>query len=278
MKILPFKAEEFFQNQDQEDSPFYLIVEENQGTTYTLLGNDFNNDGFCDLAIGTPGETILGSDSQYETIYVFFGGKKYDDKDIIKSLESNNINFVESESLAEFLTFSDNSSELLPENQIPIIAIDGTVEDDILMGDKQDNLIRGFQGDDLLAGKRGKDTLIGGQGDDFLLGGRGNDILRGNRGEDTLKGGFGNDILVGGADADIFVLEITEGIDRIRDFNDGVDKLGLIGSLTFADLQINDNPTGTATIIQDNSNKTIAILQGIEANLINESDFIEFIY
>jgi Ca2+-binding RTX toxin-like protein len=188
----------------------------------------------------------------------------------------------------------------------------GTPKDDVLKGDRPSNVILGYEGNDLLIGGRGMDTLIGadgndllkgrggndilqgGRGNDTLLGGDGNDVLYGDRGRDVLRGGAGddilfggpgNDVLIGGPGADAFVLEFNQsGVDRIRDFESGVDKLGLFaldgnpyrtpepGELEafIADLTLKQR--GNHTVIQF-EDRAIAILKNIDATTITASDF-----
>ncbi len=69
------------------------------------------------------------------------------------------------------------------------------------------------------------ETLNGGTLDDIINGGRGNDILRGNGGDDILVDGRGSDRLFGGAGADTFVLVADGQLDRIMDFQVGLDRL-----------------------------------------------------
>jgi len=84
----------------------------------------------------------------------------------------------------------------------------------------------------------GKDRFYGGKGKDTLLGGDGNDILRGQDGGDLLDGGAGKDKLHGNAGSDTFVLAPGRGRDIIFNFEDGTDKIGLGGGLSFSDLEI----------------------------------------
>jgi Ca2+-binding RTX toxin-like protein len=72
--------------------------------------------------------------------------------------------------------------------------IDGTRENDLILGSSANDTIKG---------EGGNDCILGGAGDDTLSGGPGNDILMGGAGNDTLSGGPGNDILMGGAGFDI---------------------------------------------------------------------------
>ncbi|MDB2439869.1 M10 family metallopeptidase C-terminal domain-containing protein, partial [Hellea sp.] len=89
----------------------------------------------------------------------------------------------------------------------------GSFFDDILIGDSNNNLLVGLAGDDVLDGQGGNDRLIGSAGDD------------------TLVGGLGNDILIGQDGADIFNFSGSSGqgeLDRIIDFEDGVDMIDLV--------------------------------------------------
>jgi hypothetical protein len=71
--------------------------------------------------------------------------------------------------------------------------MDGTSDDDRLIGGAHDNVFSGFEGDDV---------LDGGLGDDDLDGGAGNDELIGGKGDDSLIPGSGNDRVDGGPDRD----------------------------------------------------------------------------
>lgn len=130
---------------------------------------------------------------------------------------------------------------------------------DNLSGSKEDDRLEGDKGNDTLFGAEGDDTLDGGKDDDYLDGGIGNDSICGDKGNDTLFGGEGDDYLCGGKDddyldggagidelvgdkgKDTFVLRIGEGADRILDFDDGSDRLGLADGLTFEELSLVGN-------------------------------------
>jgi Ca2+-binding RTX toxin-like protein len=70
------------------------------------------------------------------------------------------------------------------------------------------------------------ENAIGGSGDDLMIGNDLNNKLVGNDGDDILIGGLGKDDLTGGAGADTFVFQDTS-MDKIRDFQTGVDKIDL---------------------------------------------------
>jgi len=80
--------------------------------------------------------------------------------------------------------------------------LDGTPDDDFIVGTSVVNRINGYAGNDTLVGLVADDTLDGGMGDDVLYGDDGNDQLLGGEGSDTLHGGAGSDVLDGGMGAD----------------------------------------------------------------------------
>ena len=117
------------------------------------------------------------------------------------------------------------------------VRLDGAAsENDRLTGTADVDLLAGGTGNDLLAGRGGNDTLLGGSGQDILRGGSGADVLRGGSGADRLSGGAGRDLVDGGAGRDIlwgragadtFVFDRGAGTDRIRDFQNDLDRIDL---------------------------------------------------
>ncbi|MEP3637550.1 MAG: calcium-binding protein [Lentilitoribacter sp.] len=101
--------------------------------------------------------------------------------------------------------------------------------DDIADGQAGDDLFFLGIGNDTAFGGFGSDTLNGGSHADVLDGGPGDDRVRGEAGVDHLNGNSGNDLLNGGAGADTFWFFDIEsmGQDRIKDFEDGLDKINL---------------------------------------------------
>lgn len=104
--------------------------------------------------------------------------------------------------------------------------------DDTIFGNAAKNLIAGRdgfdqiygdEGDDKLKGNRGQDQLYGESGNDILLGGGGRDTLDGGPGDDILNGGSGRDKMTGGEGEDTFIFNSNSNVDRIRDFEIGVD-------------------------------------------------------
>lgn len=113
----------------------------------------------------------------------------------------------------------------------------GGAGNDTMNGGGGNDQLFGEDGNDSLYGDRaadpagyaGNDKLDGGTGNDRIFGGAGNDNLIGGVGNDLLAGGLGNDVLAGGAGNDYFVFNesslATIGIDKIKDFTSGSDKL-----------------------------------------------------
>ncbi len=141
----------------------------------------------------------------------------------------------------------------------------GQADNDFVDGGAGTDVLYGNNGNDVLVGGDGTDSLFGNQGNDVLYGGADNDILFGNDGNDNLYGGEGNDTLWSGSGNDIFELTrgANVGVDRIKDYQDGVDKFKLsdrfaLGSLEFNDLTI----TQILHLIREKS-KPLSFNQGL---------------
>lgn len=107
-------------------------------------------------------------------------------------------------------------------------------------------------------------------GNDIALGGNGNDLINGGGGDDILFGGKANDTLIGGAGSDVFVLALNNGVDVIRGYQDGIDRLGL-KQLTFDQLQFTQQ--GSRTEISAQGQK-LAILENVQVNQLSADDFV----
>lgn len=92
---------------------------------------------------------------------------------------------------------------------------------------KADANLAGTPFDAVLNGRGGADRLYGRGGDDILRGGGGSDWLYGGVGNDRLMDGGGTDDLIGGAGADVFRLHHDGHLDRIHDFEQGLDRIDL---------------------------------------------------
>jgi hypothetical protein len=161
--------------------------------------------------------------------------------------------------------------------------INGTNQNDTLLGTRIADSINGSNGNDSLYGLGGDDQLDGSNGNDTLRGGIGNDKLLGGNGNDRLYAGKGRDTLTGGNGDDIFVISKDTGsstlteADSIADFGRGKDLIGLKSGLTFNDLNISQGTGANArdTVITDKSTSSVlAVLQGVDSSTIDSSDFI----
>ncbi len=76
----------------------------------------------------------------------------------------------------------------------------------------------------------GADSVTTGAGNSSIATEAGNDTIAAGGGDDTLSGGADNDVLTGGTGVDLFVYEVlTGGLDRITDYQSGVDTIQIGG-------------------------------------------------
>ncbi|MEP0315126.1 MULTISPECIES: calcium-binding protein [Alphaproteobacteria] len=154
--------------------------------------------------------------------------------------------------------------------------LSGGMGDDTLYGGKGKDKLFGGDDDDVLFGNQGKDKLFGGDGDDELFGQSGKDTLLGGGGDDTLFGGNGRDQLTGGDGEDVFgFLKGQTGVDVIKDFEAGVDKIDLtdfgtsLGKLKFD----NDGDDVVVTVDKGGANQVKFKLIGYQSSDIDGSFF-----
>lgn len=133
---------------------------------------------------------------------------------------------------------------------------------DRLYGYRHADTLYGDDGDDRLYGGGARDKLYGNGGNDYLFGGSDNDRLYGNAHADTLNGGAGNDRLYGGFGADTFVLSSGAGVDRIEDYQVGVDQLGVDGNLHSVPLRFASMGSDTLVEVQS-TGEDLALVVGV---------------
>lgn len=153
--------------------------------------------------------------------------------------------------------------------------VDGSAGNDSIDGGEGNDIALGGEGDDLIHGEIGDDQLIGDNGNDTLCGNEGNDLLVGGEGNDLLDAGAGDDLVTGGSGEDVFALSSLQGTDVFTDFEDGIDRVGLACGITLDDVQVLQGDDG-ALVSLISTGQVLALLQGVDVNNIDDSDFAVF--
>jgi hypothetical protein len=130
-------------------------------------------------------------------------------------------------------------------------------------------------------------NIIGDGTTSNISGSDGYDILGGTNGRDLIDGKGGIDRLTGLLGGDIFVLGSGYGgsavaqAATVTDFQNGIDQVGLLGSLRYSDLVISqgngtDTDTGTTnTVIKVSSGEYLAVLLNMQATNVTQADFTQ---
>ena len=164
----------------------------------------------------------------------------------------------------------------------------GGLGNDVLIAGDGDRLIGGAGADTLIALRGlGSTQLSGGAGNDLLFGGS-NDALVGGDGDDILVvRGMGNR-LIGGSGTDLFVVadaafgsfsSSSTSPNRILDFGKADQLAFNVLGLQRSDFSIVDSAAGAVIRISESWSSRLgasdlAILQGVKANTINESQIL----
>ena len=238
----------------------HFNVGSNNSTVYGGEGDDifFVTNGNHILIGGAGNDTIYGGSGR--DIFVYDSGNDtiYNYELNVDTIQINNATvngFVRSDA---DITLALTSNGLLTVKDVLdkglAIFIDGDTVSSFVLGTSIDAYMHGTEGNDF---------ILGGAGDDHLYGETGNDNLYGDEGNDTLYGGQGDDMLYGGAGNDTFVYADGDGIDVVKDYEEGKDTLQIsAGSITKAEKKdgavILTVGTGSITL-EGASNKTIQI-------------------
>lgn len=142
--------------------------------------------------------------------------------------------------------------------------------DDVVYGNGGDDFIRGGKGNDFIFGGLNNDTILGNSSHDVLTGGNGRDSIDGGIGNDMIAGSNGSDTLIGGAGKDLFIFQAESWVDRVRDFENGIDKLLVAGADSMSDLTVTQS--GDNVVIS--SNDVTLILENTQRSEINADDFL----
>jgi Ca2+-binding RTX toxin-like protein len=147
----------------------------------------------------------------------------------------------------------------------------GDAAGDVLSGIEY--LFGSQQGDGLIGSDTQTNLIFGEGGSDYIAGLNGDDILLGNDGNDTLDGGKGADDLSGGAGADRFVFGLANDYDRVNSFENGLDRVDLVG-LTFAQFTETAIAGGVRLTVTGGPIGLILDLMGVTMAQVEATDFI----
>ena len=163
---------------------------------------------------------------------------------------------------------------------------------DILFGGDDRDTLYGEAGKDrLYGGGNGGDVLYGGTGKDWLYsgtedgaggsyardyyGGGGADRMFGGDGYDYFYGGAGRDTMTGGAGYDVFHFSEDAGRDRIKDFEDGTDRISLTEvGFGYDDLKFVSKADGDSTLIKVKGYSTSLYVKDVSVDTLDIWDFI----
>ncbi|MEM7742684.1 MAG: malectin domain-containing carbohydrate-binding protein [Pseudomonadota bacterium] len=244
-------------------------------------GNTINGNGGSDSILGSSDDDVLGGGLGGDRVRGNAG------EDTIEGNEGNDRIFGDEDE--DMLFGGANNDRIFGGGDNDTIEggsgddeLFGTLGADLIYGGEDDDFIAGNDGSDMLFGGTGNDTvngnefgdeLYGGEDDDILNGGSGIDVLFGGDGADTLNGGSGSDRLTGGADADTFQFTVTGGIDRITDWEDGVDVLDFTADgFGFGDFAVSEFGGGAGTKLVGHG--YVVFLEGIATTDVDNTDFL----
>ena len=136
--------------------------------------------------------------------------------------------------------------------------INGTDEDDTIVGESGFNIIRGGDGNDTITGGDNLNFIYGGEGDDNITGGNGTNIIRGEAGDDNITDGSGDSYLDGGDGND--TIHAGDGNDVVLGGRGADELYGDDGDDVIAGNVGNDviyGGSGNDTVYADEGNDTV---------------------
>lgn len=132
----------------------------------------------------------------------------------------------------------------------------------------------GSSGTNSIVGTAGRDAVKGTAASEQLSGLGGDDTIEAGGGNDTIFAGPGNDFIFGGAGADLFMIEPGQGPDKVLDYIDGTDKIGLSAGLRFEDLRFRYDSTWQYTWVTDKAGNALMGLKYVLPTKLDASDFV----
>lgn len=141
---------------------------------------------------------------------------------------------------------------------------------DRLVGAAGRDRLFGQGGNDRITGGGGVDRLVGSGGRDILRGGGDRDILNGGGGNDRLFGDAGNDVIFTGAGRDRVGIRANQGFDTLKDYQDGQDKIDLIG-IRFGQLTLQRQ--GDDVLVKL-GNTNLLRIEDVRPSQLNAADFV----
>ncbi len=177
----------------------------------------------------------------------------------------------------------DDTDDDTDQGTSPQGLIFGTSDNDVLDGaigednfDAVGDLLFAGAGDDTIDVSNGSDNRVyGGTGDDIFFGGNNNRFF-GGEGSDQFffPDGGANNVVTGGAAADRFQIQgpdFNGGTNTMTDFISGEDTLAIASvEASFTDVVITSIDEGSLISL---NGEDLAILLGVEANSLSETDF-----
>jgi Ca2+-binding RTX toxin-like protein len=128
-------------------------------------------------------------------------------------------------------------------------------------------------GDSINVANAGIEVAAGGAGNDTIIatGSATGITFWGAAGDEHLWGGNGNDNFYGGAGADTFHASLTRNLDQIWDWQEGLDRIAIVGATSVAQLSITHSGS-TAIVTHIASGYQLYVHQS--AGQIGSADFI----
>jgi|GEM_PF-3386725 len=207
-----------------------------EGNTYfgTNSKDIAAGDGENDTIYGLGGNDVLSGGAGADTIIGNFGDDQLKGEDGDDNLVGGAGKDTLDGGAGNDITAGGSGDDTYTVNSASDVITEGTgagndlvnVNSNYTIGNNVERLTLTGTGNINGTGNTQNNTINGNNGNNILTGNAGNDILNGGANNDTLVGGAGVDVLTGGTGSDAFRFNFTtEGVDNIKDFVSGTDKV-----------------------------------------------------